>query len=58
MKDSDKIIVCDKCLRSCCVQGIFMCDDAIKAGIIEKTVGELKKLGLEHASYWQLDNKC
>lgn len=39
MKDSDKIIVCNECLRASCWQGIFMCDNAKKAGIIENPVG-------------------
>ena len=53
MKGTDKILVCDKCLRASCWQGIFMCDDAQKAGTVEKTVDELCKLKLEFPSYWQ-----
>ncbi|MDP2815482.1 MAG: hypothetical protein Q8O19_02250, partial [Rectinemataceae bacterium] len=47
------VIVCDNCLQASCWQGIFYCDKYETAGIIEKTVGELKKLGLEHPSYWE-----
>ena len=52
MKDTDEINICDKCLRACCLQGYFMCDDALKAGTTKKKVSELKKLGLEHQNYW------
>ena len=47
------ITVCDKCLRACCWQGKFMCDEAIEAGTVEKTIKELKKLRLEHPDYWE-----
>jgi len=50
----DKIItVCNKCLRACCWQGYFMCDEAKYAGTVEKTVSKLKKLDLEHSDYWK-----
>lgn len=48
-----KITVCDKCLRACCWQGIFMCDDAYEAGTTEKTISQLKKLKKEHSDYWE-----
>lgn len=53
MKDTDIIIVCDNCLTASCWHGDFMCDDARISGTIEKTVGELKKLKLEHPSRWE-----
>jgi hypothetical protein len=49
------VTVCDKCLMASCWHGTFMCDDAQGAGLIEKTVAELEKLGREHASYWFTD---
>ena len=52
-----KIVVCDKCLRASCWHGYFMCDDAKEAGIVEKTVDELKILNLEHPSYWEMKSK-
>lgn len=48
-----KITVCDACLRACCWQGIFLCDDSAGAGTTEKTIRELKALGLEHSDYWK-----
>lgn len=51
--DTDRITVCDKCLKASCWQGIFMCDEARTAGTIIKTVAELRPLGLEHQDYWR-----
>lgn len=49
-----KVIVCGSCLQASCWQGEFMCDASwdLSAGTIEKTIEELKALGLENASYW------
>lgn len=56
LRDDDKVTVCDACLRACCWQGEFMCDGADLAGIVEKTVAELRagKHG-EHEDYWATD---
>ena len=54
--DYDKgetITVCDACLRACCWQGVFMCEDSLHAGTTEKTRGELEDLDLEHSDYWE-----
>ena len=57
MRDSNVsnqlITVCDKCLKASCWQGVFMCDDSVNAGTIEKSISELKKLNLEHSDYWK-----
>lgn len=53
MNDEDEIIVCDQCLRACCWYGELMCEDAIVAGTIKKTIKELKKLNSEHSDYWK-----
>ena len=53
MKDTDKVTVCDACLQASCWQGIFMCDEARDAGIVVKTVAELKQLDREHPDYWK-----
>ena len=53
MKDTDIITVCAECFMASCWQGIFMCDKARDADITTKTVAELKKLKLEHPSYWE-----
>lgn len=50
--DTLLVTVCDKCLQASCWQGVFMCDDSQNAGTVEKTKYELKKLNLEHPSYW------
>lgn len=47
------ITVCDKCLRACCWQCLFMCDEARGAGTIDMDVQELEELDLEHPSYWR-----
>lgn len=47
------VTVCSVCLRACCWQGRFMCDDAQNAGTVEKTVDELKRLNRgESSMYW------
>lgn len=53
LKEIDIITVCNKCFRSSCWQGIFMCDKAKTAGTIDLTVKELRlKNTHEHESYW------
>ena len=47
------VTVCDKCFRASCWQSEFMCDEALTAGVVEKTIEELKKLSLENECYWQ-----
>ena len=47
------VTVCDKCLKASCYQGIFLCDDAYYAGEKKLSIKELKKLNLEHPSYWE-----
>lgn len=56
IKDTDKITVCAQCLQASCWQGIFMCDRAEDADVKEMTVAELRRLGLEHESWWDKDN--
>jgi len=56
MTTTDKkktITVCSECLRAGCWQGYLFCDDYIEAGTVEKTKKELRKLKLEHSSYWR-----
>lgn len=53
LPEERKVTVCDKCLQASCWQGIFMCQEAQYAGITEKTVAELRKLGLENPDYWK-----
>jgi hypothetical protein len=52
IKDTDRITVCDACLQASCWQGIFMCNEARDAGVVVKTVAQLRKLHLENESYW------
>ena len=52
MKETDKVLVCDKCLRASCWYGEFMCDDAQGAGLKILTVAELRKLKREHRDFW------
>jgi hypothetical protein len=60
MKKAEKvakktITVCDKCLCASCWQGIFYCQHAWDkdAGTVEKTIEELRELGLESPDYWE-----
>ncbi len=56
-RERSLITVCDKCLQASCWQGIFMCDEAQMAGIVQKTREELRKLNREHPSYWKTDEE-
>lgn len=51
-QDDYLVTVCDKCLKSSCWQAIFMCHESAYAGTVEKTVAELRALGLEHEDYF------
>lgn len=46
------ITVCAECKRATCWWGLFYCDKYREAGLVEMTVAELRKLKLEHPSYW------
>lgn len=49
----DRVItVCSACLRACCWQGIFYCNDYQTAGTVERTVEELRTLNRESWDYW------
>ena len=48
-----KVTVCSKCLQASCWQGKFFCDDYQTAGTVDMSVHDLKKLNLEHPSYWE-----
>ena len=45
--------MCDQCLCASCWQGVFMCEKARTAGVVEMRVGELEKLDREHPQYWE-----
>lgn len=50
--DDDIITVCDKCFTASCWHGEFMCDDNKHAGTDERSVSQLRAMGLEHPSHW------
>jgi hypothetical protein len=52
LQPTDKVLVCDKCLRACCWYGEFMCEDAVGAGLVVMTVDDLRKLSRESEDYW------
>ncbi len=54
-EDNRKVTVCAACLRAACWHYIFICDDYRTANIVDETIGELRKLDLEHSSYWAED---
>ena len=47
------ITVCKKCLRACCWQGDFLCEDAKTARTCEKNIIELLQLAKEHPHHWK-----
>lgn len=52
------VTVCSLCLRACCWQGEFMCDNAYGANIVRRKVSTLlRRLGqeVEHPDWW---NNC
>ena len=55
VKNSKRVMVCDRCLRACCYYGVFYCDDARTAGTKIMTAGQLRPLKREHESYWTAD---
>lgn len=52
MADNRLVTVCDRCLRASCWWWIFPCDEAVNAGLVEKTVDELRALNREHEDYF------
>lgn len=50
-----EITVCDKCLRASCWHGIWMCDDAIGAGLIQLPRWKLDELNREHPSHYSAE---
>ena len=55
--DDALITVCDSCHQASCWQAIFMCQNSTYAGTVQMTVGELRKLNIEHPSYWKTDEE-
>jgi hypothetical protein len=55
MSEDDLITVCDACLQASCWQGVFLCDKAQNAGVVQMKRSELRKMGREHPSYWVTD---
>lgn len=59
MKYDPLITVCDKCCRSACWQGEFMCDDSYAAGTVQRKVSSLVLDGTslfgEHPDWWNRD---
>jgi epoxyqueuosine reductase QueG len=49
---SRMVRVCDKCLRACCWQGMFVCDHARYAGPVELPVSVLIALKREHPDHF------
>ena len=49
------ITVCASCLQASCWQGVFMCQESLTAGTVEKTVDELQALKLEHPDWWVIE---
>jgi len=52
MRDDKLVQVCSSCLKATCWYNEFMCDESRDAGVVLKTVKELRGLGYEHEDYW------
>lgn len=48
------ITVCSACQRASCWQGKFYCESYKTAGTVRLTVGELRRLKVEHPDYWDV----
>jgi len=53
-----EIIVCNKCLRASCWNGESLCYESYNAGVIKKTIRELRELKLEHEYNWKKQIQC
>lgn len=50
------VTVCSQCLRACCWQGEFMCDEARYASTVKRKISTLVKGEYgEHPDYWNID---
>lgn len=58
MNDDYMVTVCDACFTAACWQGEFYCDSSKTAGVVKKSIKELRKLNLEHPEYWENDFNC
>jgi hypothetical protein len=54
MRAERMVTVCAECLCASCWHGIFMCDRAVNADVVEKPVSELRRLGREHPDYFSV----
>jgi len=56
VREEDRLVtVCDKCGTASCWHGIFMCDHAASAGLMDKTVKELDLLAAEHPGNYSIE---
>lgn len=53
LPDDLRVTVCAECLKACCWQGAFYCDNAYLAKTIEMTVADLRLLRLENPEFWR-----
>jgi hypothetical protein len=52
LPDTTLVTVCSACKRASCWLGLIMCHAAVRAGTVDLPVSELRRLNLEHPSYW------
>lgn len=48
------ITVCDRCFRASCWHGVWMCDEYLTGGTVDKPMSELIELDLEHPNHWEI----
>ena len=49
------VTVCDACLTASCWHGEHLCQRSLTAGITQRTVGDLHRLGLEHPDNYSVE---
>lgn len=52
MSQEPRTLVCSACLRASCWHGHFMCGEAREAGLLRATAEQLRRLAVEHESWW------
>ena len=52
-KEDTLITVCASCLRACCWQGKYFCEEAKDADTVQLPLSLLTAMNLEHKDYWK-----
>lgn len=52
IRSNKLVMVCNACMKASCWYGEFRCEHSTFAGTVVLTVGDLRKLKLEHPDSW------